>query len=385
VETTMISDENFFLFTPLLHEVAMGKIETRHVAFPIRRLHWKDRFNFVQDRVEKIDLDTKTVYTARGEFGYDYLVIALGSVTDTSKLGQARDNVFTLKTLHDSMVIRNHIIEQFEQATSENDPVKRRMLLTFVVCGAGYTGVQLVTELTDFIQNHLAKFYRSIDPGEIRAVLVESDQTILAGLQAKMSAYALRQLQKKGIELRLNSRVTDVRDTQIEVNGTEYIYSQTLIWVAGVVSNPVVAEMNAKKDGIGRVLVDEHMQIPGFPGVYAVGDCAHFEDPATGKVVPPRAHNAIRQAKVVAHNILAELRGWDKKPYRYTNNGEAVSLGSSKAVARFYNFRFYGFPARVIWIGAYSFLVTGSYNRVRIITDWALSFIYGRDTTILKL
>jgi NADH dehydrogenase len=385
VETTMISNENFFLFTPLLHEVAMGKIETRHVAFPIRRLHWKDRFNFIQDMVQKIDLDTKTVYTTNGEFGYDYLVISLGSVTDTSKLGPARESVFTLKTLYDSMVIRNHIIEQFERATAESDSATRRRMLTFVVCGAGYTGVQLVTELTDFIQNHLAKFYRTIDPGEIRAVLVESDQKILAGLQEKMSAYALRQLQKKGIELRLNSRVTGIQDSHIEVNGTECLDSETVIWVAGVISNPVVAELSAKTDRIGRVLVDQYMEVPGYPGVYAVGDCAHSEDPVTGKVVPPRAHNTIRQAKVVAHNILAELRGWDKKPYRYTSSGEAVSLGSSKAVARFYNFRFYGFPARLIWITAYSFLATGTYNRIRIITDWGLSFIFGRDTTILKL
>jgi NADH dehydrogenase len=385
VDTTMVSDENFFLFSPLLHEVAMGKIETRHIAFPIRRLHWRDRFNFIQARVEEIDLTARKVRTTSGTLDYDYLVLALGSVTDTSILKPEAENVFTIKTLNDSMLIRNHIIEIFERAGAENDQKKLRQLLTFVVCGAGYTGVQLVTELRDFVFGHLVKFYSSVDPKSVKIVLIEAEPKILAGLPVELSAYSFKELQHMGIELRLNSQVTEVSDSHVEVNNVECISTATIIWVAGIVANPCVAALNVDKDSLGRVVVNSYMEVPGAAGVYAAGDCAHFEDPVSGRIVPPRAHTAVRQARVVAHNILAEIRGWDKKEYHYSNNAEVVSLGASKAVFRFYNLRIYGFVARLLWIGGYSFLVTGIYNRIRIVTDWGLSFLFGRDTTFLKL
>lgn len=385
VNATMVSDENFFLFTPLLHEVATGKIETRHIAFPIRRLHWRDRFSFIQDKVEKIDLNARKVFTSSKIFEYDYLVLALGSVTDMSNLNKEAANVFTLKTLNDSMLIRNHIIEIFERVAAENDIQMRRQLLTFVVCGAGYTGVQLVTELRDFIFGHLVKFYTTIDPVNIKIVLIEAEPEVLAGLPKELSNYSHRELQRMGIELRLNSQVTDISSSYVEVNGTECISTSTAIWVAGVVANPCIANLDVDKDSLGRVTVNSYMEVPAAPGVYAVGDCAHFKDPVSGAVVPPRAHTAVRQAKVVAHNILAEIRGWDKVKYRYSNNVEVISLGASKAVFRFYNLKLYGFMARLLWIFGYSFLVTGIYNRIRIVTDWGLSFLFGRDTTFLKL
>ncbi|MDI6763446.1 MAG: FAD-dependent oxidoreductase [Thermodesulfobacteriota bacterium] len=162
VETTMVSDENFFLFSPLLHQVAMGGIETRHIAYPIRRLHWRDRFNFVHARVEKIDLQGREVLTTAGAFSFDYLVLALGSIPDVSRLTSPDAHLFTLKTLHDSMLIRNHVIGIFEQASAQKDPEKRRQLLSFVVAGAGYIGVQLVTELRDLIFRNLIKVYLTV-------------------------------------------------------------------------------------------------------------------------------------------------------------------------------------------------------------------------------
>ncbi|NIS68240.1 MAG: FAD-dependent oxidoreductase [Proteobacteria bacterium] len=385
VETTMVSDENFFLFAPLLHHVAMGGIETRHIAYPIRRLHWRDRFNFVQGCVERIDLRGRNVITTIGALDFDYLVLALGSVPDMSELNSLESNVFTLKTLHDSMLIRNHVIGVFEQAIIERDPERQRQLLTFVVSGAGYIGVQLVTELRDFIFRNLIRFYKAIDPGNIRIILVEAEPKIVAELHTKLGAYAMRHLQRMGIEVRLRSRVTRVWEDHVEINGTEFIPTNTLIWVAGVLANPRIAELNVEKDSIGRVLVNEYLEIPRVPGVYAVGDCVHFEDPKSGMPVPLRAYVAVREAKIVAHNILADIRGKNKKPYRYSGTPEIVSLGASKAVLRFHGLRLYGFPARLIWLGVYSSLVTGTYNRVRVLTDWLLSLLFGRDITFLKL
>jgi NADH dehydrogenase len=377
VETTMVSDENFFLFSPLLHQVAMGGIETRHIAYPIRRLHWRDRFNFVQARVEKIDLSSRKVATTAGTLDFDYLVLALGSVTDMSGLKSLGSNVFTLKTLRDSMLIRNHVIGLFEQASIEKDPERQRQLLTFVVAGAGYIGVQLVAELRDFIFRNLIRFYKAIDPGNIRVILVQAEPKIVAELHTKLGAYAMRHLQRMGIEVRLRSRVTHVWEDHIEINGAEVLPTSTLLWSPGVVANPRIAELDAEKDSIGRVLINEYLEIPGVPGVYAVGDCSHFKDPTSGKPIPPRAYFAVHQAKIA--------RGRDKKPYRYAGTPEILSLGASKAVLRFCGLRLYGFLARLIWLVVYSSLVTGTYNRIRVLTDWLLSLLFGRDITFLKL
>ncbi|MBI4633611.1 MAG: FAD-dependent oxidoreductase [Deltaproteobacteria bacterium] len=385
VDITLISDENFFLFTPLLHEVAMGGIETRHIAYPIRRLHWRDRFTFVQAGIEKIDLAGRRVITAAGPLDFDRLVISLGSVTDMSALKlEGGGTVFTLKTLHDAMRMRNQIIDCFEQASIAKDPERQRQWLTFVIVGGGYIGVQTVTELRDFIYGNLLKYYRAVDSNLIRIVLVESERKIVARLHGKLGQYVMDQLHRMGIEVRMNSMVTRVGDGFAEINGSEELPSCTLIWTAGMTANPLIAELPAEKDGLGRVVVNEYMEVSGFPGVYALGDCSHFEDPISAQPIPPRAHTTVRQAKVVAENILADIRGTDRKPYRYTDTGEIVSIGDSKAVFRFLGLRLYGFPARLIWLVAYSMLVTGNYKRVQIIMDWFLSLIFGRDVTYLR-
>ncbi|MDP7415712.1 MAG: FAD-dependent oxidoreductase [Dehalococcoidales bacterium] len=385
IETTMVSDENFFFFSPLLHEVAMGNIEPRHVAYPIRRLHWRDRFNFVQASVKKIDLDHHKVITTMGTMDFDYLILALGSVTNMSGIDSMEGNVFTLKTLYDSVLIRNHVIGAFEQASIENDPERQRQLLTFVISGAGYTGVQVVTELRDFIFRSLIKFHRKVDPDNIQIILVEAESKIMADLHTKLGAYAMQQLQQMGIEVKLKARITHVSRDRVEINSTENVPTNTLIWVAGVVANPRIADLDVAKDSIGRVSVNEYLEIPDVPGVYAIGDCAHFKDLMSGRPIPPRAHTAVRQAKVAALNILAEIRGKHKRPYRYVDTGEVVSLGVSKAVFRFHGLRLYGLPAKLIWLLAYSLLVTGTYNRIRILMDWLLSFVFGRDITFLKI
>ena len=309
VETTMVSDENFFLFAPLLHEVAMGRIETRHIAYPIRRLHWRDRFSFRQGTVQKIDLDQRKVITTAGTLEYDYLVLALGSVPDLSELAATGPNVFTLNSLHDSVRIRNHIIKVFEQALVENNQEKRKQLLTFVVSGGGYKGVQVVTELRDFIRSTMLKLYRPLKPEDVRLILVEAEHKVVAELHTKFGAYIMKQLKKMGIEVKQSSRITGVWEDHVEINGSEHVQTSTLLWVAGIVANPQIAEIDVEKDSLGRVLVDSYLNVPKFPGVYAAGDCAHFKDPLSNRPIPPRAYTAVRQAETIARNILADIRG----------------------------------------------------------------------------
>jgi NADH dehydrogenase len=382
----MVSDDNFFLFSPLLHEVAMGRIESRHVAYPIRRLHWRDRFNFIQASVNNIDIIQKKVDTSAGMLTYDYLVLALGGVADMSGLEniEEKPNVFTLKTLYDSRLIRNHIIMMFERASVETSNNQQQQLLSFVVSGAGYIGVQLVTELRDFIFRSLIKYYRSINTSNIRILLIEKEDKIISNLHPKLGAYAMKQLKRMGIEVIFRSRLTRVWEDRVQINNEEIIPTKTVIWLSGAVANPRIAEINAAKDNIGRIMVNDYLEVPDFSGVYALGDCAHFKQKKSGEPIPRRAHIAVRQASVVARNILAEIRGLDKKLYVYSPPPELVSLGTSQAMFRFRGLRVYGLAARFIWLGAYTLLVTGSYNRVRIVIDWVSALIFGRDTSYIK-
>jgi len=385
VKITLISEENYLLFTPLLHEAAMGSIETRHIAYPIRRLHWQDRFQFILARVEGVDFENQEVKTAAGIFSYDSLVIALGSVVDKSTINLVGGKVFTLKTLYDAMALRNHIISNFERVASERDRQNRAPLLTFVIVGGGYIGVQAAAELADFIHKSLLLFYRQINPAEIRIVLVENQGKIVSRLDEKLGAYVMKELLNMGIEVRTRSHPTNVGKGYIELDGKETIRTETIIWTTGMRSHPLLSTWPIETDELGRIYVNNFLEVRGLDRVYALGDCARFENPKTLEPIPPRAHTTVRQAKVVAHNILADLRGLDKKAYRYSDTGEIVSLGASKAVFRFYSLRLYGFTARLIWLLAYSTLITGSYNRIRIVTDWLLSLIFGRDLTLLDL
>jgi NADH dehydrogenase len=241
IKITMVSDENFFLFTPVLHMVAMGSIETRHVAYPIRRIHKKDQFEFIQSSIERINLKKREVITSHGGLNYDYLLLALGSVThlpDFDVKEKTGDNFFTLKTLGDTVLIRNHIIDMFERASVENNLEKQRQLLTFVVAGAGYTGIQLITELRDFIRQTLVRFYKSLDPSRIRIILIETEPKIMAGAKEKLSNYISHYLERTGIEVRLNSRITRILNGQAEINKGELIDTGTILWVAGLCRIP---------------------------------------------------------------------------------------------------------------------------------------------------
>jgi NADH dehydrogenase len=386
INITLISDENYFLFTPLLHEVAMGSIETRHIAYPIRRLHWRDRFTFIKASVEKIDIKKRHVITSNGTFDFDCIVLALGSITDKSQLNlEDGGYVFTLKTLFDAIFLRDHIIGVFERASIEKDPEKQRQLLTFIVAGGGYIGVQTASGLRDFILVNLLKYYKNIDPLQIRIILIEAGENIIYRLDPKLGDYIMAQLKNMGIEVRTMSRITRVWEGHAEINGQEIVPTESIIWTTGMISHPRIAEIDAEKDNLGRLIVNSHMEIPGMSGVYALGDCSHFEDAKSAQPLPPRAHTTVRQAKIVAHNIIADIRGVEKKPYHYTDMGEIVSVGNSKAVFRFFRLKLYGFPARLTWLTVYSALVTGHYNRIRIIADWLLSLIFGRDATLFNL
>ncbi|MBN2240919.1 MAG: NAD(P)/FAD-dependent oxidoreductase [Dehalococcoidales bacterium] len=383
VDTTMISNENYFLFTPLLHEVALGRIDARNIAYPVRSLNWRDRFTFVQSEVKKIDLKSKTVYTGSKAYEYDYLVIAPGSDSNQSFPGTGNKNVFSLKTLDDAIRIRNRIIHVFEQASMESEPEKQHELLTFVIAGAGYTGVQVVTGLCDLL-NRMPKYYKSINREDIRIILVEKAPRIVSELHTKIGVYVMDYLVKHGIDVRLQSRITDITGSGIELNNNEVIPARTVIWVPGVAVNPLIKTLNVQKDNNGQLLVTDYLELPDAPGVFAAGDCIHFRNALTGKPLPPLARTAVSQAKIIAGNILADIRGTERKAFKYFRYWDVVNLGSYKAVFRFRFIRLYGVLPRLLLMIVYLFLISGTQNRIHIVIDWIMSMIFGRDTTCLR-
>lgn len=384
IQITLVSDENFFLFTPFLHEVATGGVETRHIANPIRRIRGKEGFEFLQARVDSIDLSNRKVMTNTGEISYDFLIMALGSTSDTPKFAEGKKNTYTLKSLRDGMLIRNHIIRTMELA-ERSSKSEQRSLLTFIVTGGGYTGIQLVAEVHDFIVRSLIKNYTQVNLDILRIIMVHNNEYLLPGMDTKMAKIAQEVLLKKEIELRLNSRVTGVLDDTVEINGKEIIGCRTVLWVAGNKASPVVGNLPVEKDENGRVKVDKYLRVPGYPGVYALGDNANFYDEKTGQPLPAKAHFAVRQPNVLADNIRAEIKGGKLRPFAYTLKAEMVSLGSHNAVINIHGIYLRGLTARAIWLIGYLMVMKGAYNRTRVLIDWILNLIFGRDSTLLDI
>ncbi|MFC1592625.1 NAD(P)/FAD-dependent oxidoreductase [Candidatus Omnitrophota bacterium] len=383
---TLIDEQNFFLFSPLLHEVSAGVLLPESIVAPIRKMFSSRIHNFVQARVEEISLVDHKVITSSGVFNYDYLVLALGGVTDMSEMVNTEDssNIFLLKTVQDAIAIKNHVMEMFERASVETDPNIVQQLMTFVISGGGYTGVELAASLSDVIHRYVATSYRQIDPKNIKIIVLESKDRIIRDLPEKYSLYIMKHLQSHKIDVMLNSKVTQIGNNWVEISASQIVASQTLVYVPGVVASPVISKINAEKDVMGRAVVNNHMELPGFTGTYAIGDCAHFQDSVTGAVARPRAHNAVRQAKITAKNLTANLLYKKQTEYHCSDSAEIISLGRSNALLRVNNFWFHGILAVLIWVMSYSLLAIGKKNRAKIAVDWLLSRIFGPDTTIIK-
>ncbi len=382
VSIKLVSDENYFLFTPLLHEVASGALETRHIAAPIRRLQGNRHFEFVQAKITGIDLRARQVHSDRGSLDYDFLVLALGSVTDFRSIAGKEHLVLGLKTLTDAMMLRNHIVSCFEEVSSISaDPSS---LLTFIVVGGGTTGVQLTADLNNYVREKLTREYTKIHPDSIRVVLLQDQASLLPGMSSRLSLLAREKLEDQGVEVHTNTRVTDVGPEHVELEGGQIIHSRTVVWTPGIVGNPVTASLPVPRDDIGRVMVTDRLEIPGYPGVFALGDNANQRDHRSGEPLPPTAHVAVRQPGVVAENIVSYLKGRPLRPYRYFHMGQMVSLGPRWALMELLGVKLHGFACRLLWQAAYSTLMKGRYNQVRVLTDWVLGLFFGRDNILLR-
>jgi NADH dehydrogenase len=371
--------------TPLLFEAGSGLLEPRHTVQAIRPLLGKAKF--IEAEVEKIDLDrkiisTRLVHREPLDVGYDQLILALGGITNTRIIPGA-EHAATFKTLGDAIWLRNHVIQVFEQADVERDPDRRRALLTFIIVGGGFIGLELMGELTEFLKN-LARAYDNVHFEDIRFELIEAMGRIAPEFDDDLADYAARTLQKRGVNIRVNTKVASVDAGHIHLPGGESIASQTIILATGVVPNPVVADLPLDKQRNGRVTVEPTMRVKDRPEVWALGDCASIPDP-TGKPYPPLAQHALREAKRLARNLVAALENRPLQPFIYSSKGTLAALGHYRGVGRIGRIGIKGFLAWWVWRSYYLMQMPQWQRRFRIMIDWTVGLIFKHDIVQLDL
>jgi NADH:quinone reductase (non-electrogenic) len=383
VEIILVNRDNFFSFTPMLHEVAASDLDMTHIVNPVRKM--LKRVNLFLGDVQRIDLDQKTVVVAHGsdhhchELAYDHLVVGLGAITNFYQLPGLEERALTMKSLGDAIYLRNHLIANLEEADTEC-AVKaclRETLLTCVVAGGGFAGVETMAAVNDFVREAL-HFYRNLHSEQIRMVLVHSGPVILPELSEKLGRYAQKKLAQRGIDIRLNVRVTGVSDDGVQLSDGSVIKTKTIVWTAGSAPNPLLATLTCNKDH-GRIVANAYLEVPGSPGVWALGDCALIQDPATGKPYPPTAQHALRQGRVLARNLAAAIRGGRRKPFVFSTLGQLASIGRRTGVANIMGINFSGFIAWWLWRTIYLSKLPRAEKKLRVALDWTLDLLFSKD------
>lgn len=382
-EITLVDRNHYHLFTPLLHEVASGVIHPGVITTPIRRILRGKRINFVRARVRAIDLDTQIVELCCSQISYDILVIALGSVTNFYGLDSVQARALEIKYAGDADELRCRVINRFEAATRESNPQRRHKLLTFAVIGGGCTGVETVAEVHEFVEYLHKEQYADIASDEVRTMLVEGGDRVLPQMDRTLSRAALRRLQKMGIEVLLNTTVTELTAEGLAfAGGQEPLPTDTVIWAAGVKTPPVLDELSLDRDRMGRIIVGSDLSVPGWPNLYVLGDAAHARHPQTREVYPPTAQVAYRQAPIAAANIAADIQGAARQIFDFTYIGDLVSLGKLSGVADPFGIKLRGFSAWAMWKFYYLLGLIGWQNRLRVALNWLLALLFPTASTL---
>ncbi|MGB5696445.1 MAG: NAD(P)/FAD-dependent oxidoreductase [Polyangiales bacterium] len=384
VEVLLVSRENFFSFTPMLHEVAASDVDLTHVVNPVRKLLRRVRF-FVGD-VDMVDLERRIVRVVHGSGGHRHhhdldfgqLVFALGSTTNFYGLPGLAEHALPMKSLGDAIALRNHVIACLEEADTECSARagRRAALATFVVAGGGFAGVETLAAINDFARDALV-FYPNLRPADLRMVLVHSGSEILPELDSRLGAYARQKLLRRGIEIYLKTRVKSATEGLVVLSDDTEFETRTLVWTAGTTPHALLSTLPCGREA-GRLSVNAKLQVEAWPGVWALGDCAWIPDPE-GHPYPPTAQHAIRQGRVLADNVIAHMEGRPKRPFVFRTVGQLASIGRRAGVAQIFGLRFSGFFAWWLWRTIYLAKLPGLEKRLRVLIDWTLDLIFSKD------
>lgn len=381
VDITIITPKNYFLFTPLLHEVATGGINRENIIEPIRNMFECCNFSLHLGEVKSISLKEKRVETSTETFNYDFLVLAHGAETNFYDIEGAKENSFTLKSLEDAVKIKNHLISIFEMASREKDREMRKNLLRFVIVGGGATGVEISAEISEFAKRTLSRYYKKEIGEDVSIILLQKESEVLPRLSKSLREKSLNTLEKKGVEVLLNSSVMKVEKEKVILSLGRTLNTNTIIWVAGVKPISLSFEEEFPILKSGRIEVNEYLQIEKYPSVYVVGDSAGVK--VKDELLPMLAQVAVREAKIVAENIKRQISNTPLKPYRFRLKGNFISLGRWSAVGEVYLFKaflvFSGYFAWWLWRTIYLSKLISWRKKVKVAIDWTVNALSKRD------
>jgi len=388
-DIALVNSENYFVFQPMLPEVISGSIGILDTVSPLRRLLPRTQL-YIRD-VVSIDVINKSVVLSQGfrprphVLAYDHLILALGTVTDFRTMPGLHEHALPFKNLADALHLRNHLIHVLEEAAIETDTELRRQLLTFVVAGGGFSGVEVAAELNDFVRR-IAKEFSAIDPPEIRVVLLHSGSAILdRELTKELSTYAGKMLEKRKVEIRLKSRLRTATPDSAVLETGERIPTKTLVSTVPSLPNPLIDSLQLPKEK-GKLKTTEYLNVPDVDSIWALGDCALVQNPSGDGFAPPTAQHAIRQGNVVATNIVAALRGQKKRSYSFEGLGKMGSLGYRSAVAELFGgIKLSGLLAWLLWRTVYWWKLPGLDRKLKVGLAWFLDLLIPPELVQVKL
>jgi NADH dehydrogenase len=379
---TIVSPENFMLYTPLLPEAASGTLEPRHVVVPLRQMC--PHAEMLLGRVTAIDVERRSAQVETPEAGsfdivWDDLVLALGAVARTLPVPGLAAHAVGFKDLADAINLRNHVLRELEAADAELDPARREAHLSFVFVGAGYAGVEALAELSDLVADAM-RFYPRLREARQRWVLVDAAPKILPEIPPKLGESAARELARRGVEMRVSTTLESLTDGEAVLSNGERIATHTLVWTAGVKANPTLGQLGLPLDERGRVRVDPLLRVEGHERLWALGDGAAVPNQATpGRIDPPTCQHALRQARALAKNLTGEPR-----PYAYRMLGQVATLGRYKGIADVLGIRIRGFPGWFVTRSYHLFQLPLVTRKIRVVVDWTTSLFFRRDIAELS-
>ncbi|HKE45709.1 MAG TPA: NAD(P)/FAD-dependent oxidoreductase [Steroidobacteraceae bacterium] len=384
VQVTLLDRQNHHLFQPLLYQVATAALSPADIAAPIRSIlaHYRN-IRVLQGSAQAINLSARSVTTDIGELRYDYLVLACGATH--AYFGHEEWEAYApgLKTLPQATEIRRRILSAFEAAESERDPAGHERLMTFVIVGAGPTGVELAGAIGEMSRYTLARDFRHIDPRQARVILLEAGPRILPTFSDDLARRAHRDLEALGVQVRLSCKVTGVSERGVTM-GDESIDAATVLWAAGVRASDLGASLGLERDRSGRVPVGPDLAIAGHREVFVAGDMAHCRDVDSDRLLPGVAQAAIQEGIYIGRTILAELAGRQRQPFHYHDKGQLATIGRSRAICEMKHVRFSGHLAWWVWLVVHIYSLTGFRNRLSVMLQWAWSyFTFGRGARLI--
>jgi NADH dehydrogenase len=376
VQITLIDRHNYHLFQPLLYQVAIAGLVPSQIAYPLRTIFRKQKnLNFQMSEVTSIDFKGRYIRSNGSVIAYDYLVVAVGGQTNFFGLQAVEENSFQLKSIESATSTRNHLLRMLERASREPDPDVRKALLTFVVVGGGPTGVETAGALVELITHVMVKDYPQMELSEVRVLLIEALGNVMMAYPDELRKATMNLLENRGVEILLNTRLTDYNGQRITLADGSHIDAHTLIWTAGVRAAEITDWLGVQQASGGRVRVEPTLQLPQHPEVFVVGDAAYVED-SRGQPLPMLATVAQQQAKVAASNIQKLLREESPQPFQYEDPGLLATIGRNAAVARIWGLSFSGFIAWVIWVALHIYRLIGFRNRLVVLINWAWDYLF---------